>query len=258
MKNIEWCDMTWNPVWGCRNNCEYCYARRIAKRFWRQIALANKFFGVSRDDPGFRRANRETRKSLKNFEPVWLYRNFEKEFPKKPSRIFVNSMSDINFWRPEWMAAVIRRIKEHTEHTFLFLTKFPGILSFYDFPENCWLGVSCPGTPTEEMIRWAMLCKNRHFVSIEPLMEEPYLDWLEFMNWVIVGGLTPKPVHKSDWVERIVYQCINDHVPVFVKNNAYFRRANYQQFPASMEGWRVIEHQLGKPCFADIKHCGGS
>lgn len=23
MTKIEWCDMTWNPVWGCRNNCEY-------------------------------------------------------------------------------------------------------------------------------------------------------------------------------------------------------------------------------------------
>lgn len=31
--NIEWCDSTWNPVTGCRHGCEYCYARRIAKRF---------------------------------------------------------------------------------------------------------------------------------------------------------------------------------------------------------------------------------
>lgn len=30
---IEWCDMTWNPVTGCRHECEYCYARRIAARF---------------------------------------------------------------------------------------------------------------------------------------------------------------------------------------------------------------------------------
>ena len=30
---IEWCDRTWNPVTGCLHECEYCYARRIAKRF---------------------------------------------------------------------------------------------------------------------------------------------------------------------------------------------------------------------------------
>ena len=30
---IEWADATWNPVTGCYHKCEYCYARRIAKRF---------------------------------------------------------------------------------------------------------------------------------------------------------------------------------------------------------------------------------
>ncbi len=30
---IDWCDSTWNPVTGCFHDCEYCYARGIAKRF---------------------------------------------------------------------------------------------------------------------------------------------------------------------------------------------------------------------------------
>lgn len=30
---IEWADATWNPVTGCFHKCEYCYARRIARRF---------------------------------------------------------------------------------------------------------------------------------------------------------------------------------------------------------------------------------
>lgn len=30
---IEWATMTWNPVTGCKHGCEYCYARRIARRF---------------------------------------------------------------------------------------------------------------------------------------------------------------------------------------------------------------------------------
>jgi len=33
MNKIGWCDLTFNPVWGCLNHCEYCYARKIAKRF---------------------------------------------------------------------------------------------------------------------------------------------------------------------------------------------------------------------------------
>lgn len=30
---IDWADSAWNPVTGCRHNCEYCYARKIARRF---------------------------------------------------------------------------------------------------------------------------------------------------------------------------------------------------------------------------------
>ncbi len=30
---IEWCDYTWNPVTGCLNGCEYCYAKKIVQRF---------------------------------------------------------------------------------------------------------------------------------------------------------------------------------------------------------------------------------
>ena len=44
MKNkIEWCNLTFNPVWGCNNRSEckkYCYARIFAKRFYRKTAKA--------------------------------------------------------------------------------------------------------------------------------------------------------------------------------------------------------------------------
>lgn len=30
---IDWADATWNPVTGCLNGCEYCYARKQAARF---------------------------------------------------------------------------------------------------------------------------------------------------------------------------------------------------------------------------------
>ena len=35
--DIEWCSHTWNPVTGCRHDCPYCYARRIATRFGPKI-----------------------------------------------------------------------------------------------------------------------------------------------------------------------------------------------------------------------------
>ena len=30
---IDWCDCTLNSVIGCKNGCEYCYARKINDRF---------------------------------------------------------------------------------------------------------------------------------------------------------------------------------------------------------------------------------
>ena len=30
---IEWCDHTWNPITGCLNECQYCYARKMSMRF---------------------------------------------------------------------------------------------------------------------------------------------------------------------------------------------------------------------------------
>ena len=30
---IDWADMSWNPVTGCRHGCPYCYARKIAARY---------------------------------------------------------------------------------------------------------------------------------------------------------------------------------------------------------------------------------
>lgn len=32
MNSIGWCDLTINPITGCRNGCKYCYAERFAKR----------------------------------------------------------------------------------------------------------------------------------------------------------------------------------------------------------------------------------
>jgi len=163
---IDWCDFVWNPVWGCLNKCEYCYAKKIAKRFWKQI-LEKEIDHLDKNnliENNFQLYWLEA--CLKEFKPVFLYSNYDKPFPKKPSRIFVNSMSDIAFWTQDWMIDVLNKIRRHPEHIFLFLTKLPRIYEQYDFPKNCWLGITITYGERGDIILKRTNNSNIKFISL--------------------------------------------------------------------------------------------
>ena len=37
---IEWVDLVWNVVTGCRHGCPYCYAEKMAKRLAGRSGIA--------------------------------------------------------------------------------------------------------------------------------------------------------------------------------------------------------------------------
>ena len=240
MKNkIGWCDMTWNPVWGCRNHCKYCYARGIAKRFYKQIYelefkhhLENTWAWPGGD----------YLLGLKDFKPTFLYSQYYKKLPKKPQRIFVGSMSEIYYWEEEWIEKVIEKVKQYPQHTFQFLTKYPQVYLKYDFPKNCWLGVTnTTGVDTEynSMFHNIGLKKGSvYFCSIEPLLSEIDTKFLEGFDWVIIGAETGnrkgKVIPNLDWVLNIVRYCEHNKIPVYIKDNLvkyYADCRGYKQFP---------------------------
>ena len=195
---IGWCDERWNPVWGCSQNppCPYCYARKLAKRF---------------GDP--------------EFKPIWKQKNFDKSCSKKPSRIFVNSMSDICWWEREWMEKILKKIADNSIHTFLFLTKKPSVYSFYNFPSNCWLGTTI--TKEEELSEIILSKHHINFLSIEPILG--HIDMREKNkhgkrpDWIIVGAETgkrkDKVISKREWIAEIVDYCKRRNIPVFLKDS---------------------------------------
>ena len=232
---IEWCDTVWNPVWGCLNDCSYCYARKIAKRFAFKIAEKEKEYCLKNNI-----RYSDISKDLEEFKPVFLESNFSKKLPKKPSRIFVNSMSDIAFWDRDWMLRVFGIIEENPQHQFLFLTKEPEIYRKFVFEKNCLLGVTVNKQRDVGRIRILrgkkLLDKNRIFVSFEPLLENLYLD-LKDVDWVIIGAQTkPYKPPEEYWVNNIRC-CANAYnIPIFLKDNLFSepRRSFYkliQQFP---------------------------
>ncbi len=108
--------MTFNPCWGCLNHCEYCYARRIAKRFWKQRYMeeCNYQFKLHPDWVW----TGDHLSGLKDFKPTWLESKYAKKFPRKPQRIFVGSMSEIAHWREEWVEKVIEKVKLYPSISF--------------------------------------------------------------------------------------------------------------------------------------------
>ena len=204
MKNkIGWCNTTWNPVIGCKNNCSYCYARRMNTRF-RFVKFWN--------------------------EPEWKEDSFRKIFPKKSQKIFVGSISEIYYWDEVWIQKVIDKTKKYPQHTFIFLTKFPEVYKGWVFPENCWLGVTV--TKKDDIKKDSLDHLNdshlfkKTFISFEPLLEEinpnDYIGFWD-IDWVIIGAETGnrkgKIIPKKEWIVNIVNYFKEASIPVYLKDS---------------------------------------
>jgi len=197
---IGWCSTTFNPVVGCKNNCSYCYAKRINQRF--------KFIGNWN-------------------EPEWKEKSFNKKFPQKTQKIFGGSMSEIYYWKDEWLEKVLEKVKLYPQHIFQFLTRYPEVYDRYIFPKNCWLGVTITKEKDfERGIPYLFITScNITFVSVEPILE--YINPGPFSNanidWVILGaetgGRKGRVIPKREWIEDIVNYCKRDKIPVYLKDS---------------------------------------
>jgi len=71
---------------------------------------------------------------MRETETIFLPKNFERKFSRRERIIFVNSMSDVNFWEQSWIEKTLKRIEREAERVFLFLTKAPE--SYSRFPRE--------------------------------------------------------------------------------------------------------------------------
>jgi protein gp37 len=178
-RGIEWTDFTWNPIGGCLHGCAWtmpdgtianCYAEDVANRLAQQAyphGFEHHYYKPGLLD-----------------EPLKL---------KTPAKIFCGSMADVfGHWVPmEQIQAVLDVCRQAHWHTFQFLTKNPRRLIKFDFPPNCWVGISSPpdqmwGKPlsAHQRTQWLWsslnalnLCNARvQWMSIEPLSRDIYYD----------------------------------------------------------------------------------
>jgi protein gp37 len=211
--SIEWTDATWNPVRGCTKispGCKHCYAE----------AFAERFRGV------------EGHPYEQGFDLRLVPHKLEEPLKwRKPSKIFVNSMSDL--FHPDvpddYIVDVARVMAKANWHQFQVLTKradrlramLNGALEFAATLPHIWWGVSVEdkkhGLPRIDELRATPAVVK--FLSVEPLLQNLGAVNLKGIDWVIVGGESghgARPMEEC-WVQSLLEQCREQGTAFFFK-----------------------------------------
>jgi protein gp37 len=225
---IEWAKRVWNPVTGCTpvsEGCQNCYAKRMAPRL------------------GGRYGYPKTQPFSITFHPDRLN---EPLHWKKPSRVFVCSMSDLfhEDVSEDNLQSIFDTMNQASHHLYLLLTKRPqrmaevvphlrwGDREWRDSPpQNVLLGVTTENQrrASERIPILLEIPAVKVFISVEPMLEPVKIkpEWLSDdpfigLDWVICGGesgLKPRPMHP-DWARSLRDQCHSVGVPFFFKQMA--------------------------------------
>ncbi|MDR0802657.1 phage Gp37/Gp68 family protein [Fluviicola sp.] len=206
---IEWTEETWNPTTGCNKvsaGCKNCYAEIMANRL--------KAMGA----PGYENSFEFT------IMPERLNQPLRK---KKPTKYFVNSMSDLFHEEMpiEFLDKIIDIINLTPQHIYQILTKREDAMFQYFsnrcIPENIWLGTSVEnkknGVPRIDKLK--NINASIKFLSVEPLLEDLGKIDLTGIDWVIVGGESgtkARPM-KKEWALNVKRQCEEQNVAFFFK-----------------------------------------
>lgn len=196
--NIEWTEVTWNPVTGCTKvsqGCKNCYAERMAKRL--------KAMGSARYKDGF---SVTLHPDLLDAPQRW----------RRPRVVFVNSMSDLFHENiPDaYIARVFETMAACPRHTFQILTKradrLASLAPMLPWPPHIWMGVSVEDSRVMHRIAALRTVPAAvRFLSLEPLIGRLENLPLDGISWVIVGGESgprARPM-KPEWVNSILRQC---------------------------------------------------
>lgn len=205
---IEWTEATWNPSTGCTKisaGCKHCYAETMARRLQAMGA------------PGYENGFAFTLMPERLDMPLKI---------KKPTKFFVNSMSDLFHEQMpfDFLDRVFAVIEQTPWHKYQILTKREHVLQTYcrrrAIPDNVWLGVSVESAKTKQRIDILRKIPAKiRFLSIEPLIADVGILDLSGIHWVIVGGESgtkARPM-RPEWALNVQRQCREQGVAFFFK-----------------------------------------
>lgn len=207
VSEIEWTDVTWNPVAGCTlasAGCTNCYAMRMAGRL--EAMQHAKYIGTTRRSGG-----RTVWTGRVNTDRAAL---FEPKRWKRGRRVFVNSMSDLfhDNVPASFIAEVWNTMESCPQHQFQILTKRPDRMAFLfgngllKKLSNVWIGTSVEsGEVISRIGSLTNISGMTRFVSFEPLIGAIGEIDLTGIHWAIVGGESGPASRemKVEWVDQI-------------------------------------------------------
>lgn len=218
---------THNPIAGCQHGCRWkmpdgkiaiCYAENVAENL-AQTAYPHGF-------------------EWHYWKPDILKRPLK---VKEPSRIFVGSMTDVfGAWVPdEQIKSVLDVCRKAHWHIFQLLTKNAPRLLKFDFPPNCWIGVSTPpdfmlGNELSQAQKEKMLHRSLdvlaavdvpvRWISVEPLSWDCAAIFAEHepLHWAVIGAASNGKIYhqpEKTHVEKLLGYFDYRGIPVFFKGN---------------------------------------
>ena len=176
-QNIEWAQISWNPVIGCTPfsaGCQNCYARVIAEKF--------KHNKVKDYENGFKLHLIPSRLTM----PLsW----------RKPKKVFVNSMSDLfhEDVPDAFIEQVFNVMNKCDIHVFMVLTKrserLKQIAPKLKWTPNILMGVTIESNAYRHRLDDLKATKAiNKFICIEPFIGAIDKLNLTGLSWVISGG----------------------------------------------------------------------
>lgn len=217
MSNIEWTEVTWNPVTGCDRvaaGCDHCYALTLSKRLKAMGLEKYQNDGDPRTSgPGFG----------VTIHPTALAQPYKWRSPKV---VFVNSMSDLFHAKVPigFVRDIFDVMRETPQHTYQILTKrasrMAKLADKIDWPDNVWMGVSVESFDAVDRIDHLRATPAAiRFLSCEPLITALPKMNLTGIDWVIVGGESGAGARPmlEEWALDIRDQCAAADVAYFFK-----------------------------------------
>jgi protein gp37/ParB-like chromosome segregation protein Spo0J len=214
---IEFAKWTWDPITGCKHNCDYCNASDMANSLFPQ-KFAPSFY------PGRLKCAEKTKVPVqsktdityKNVLTCWIGDLFGGWVPDELIQLILDAVQNARSWN------------------FLFLTKFPERLLKFNFPRNSWVGATVDRqsrVSTAEKV-FKKINTEVTWLSCEPMFEDLTFQRLDLFQWVVIGG-SNKSTNTQEfkppraWVQHMWDQAKKAKSKIYEKPNLLERSREY-------------------------------